>query len=68
MGPVVIDNPSVGLQVYVLAPLAVSVTLPPLQNAEGAAGLTIIVGNGFTVIDVAADVLEQPLPLVTVTV
>lgn len=51
-----------------LAPLAVSVTLPPLQNAEGAAGLTIIVGNEFTVIDVAADVLEQPLPLVTVTV
>ena len=68
MDPVLIDNPSVGLHVYVLAPLAVSVTLLPLQNAEGAAGLTDIVGDGFTVIDVAADVREQPLPFVTVTV
>ena len=51
-----------------MAPLAVSVTLPPLQNAEGAAGLTVIVGDGFTVTDVAADVLEHPFTLVTVTV
>ena len=51
-----------------LAPLAVSVTLPPLQNAEGAAGLTDIVGVGFTVIAVAPDVLEQPLAFVTVMV
>ena len=68
MAPVVIDNPSSGLHVYVLAPLAVNVTLPPPQKAAGAAGVTVIIGNGFTVTVVAVEVREQLLTLVTVTV
>ena len=50
------------------APVAVNVTLPPLQKGAGEAGETVIAGNGFAVTAVAAEVLEQPLPLVTVTV
>ena len=47
-----------------MAPLAVNVTLPPLQNAAGTAGVTVIVGCALTVI-VLFTVVVQPLPLVT---
>ena len=46
--PVVADNPVAGLQLYVVAPLAVSVVLPPLQIVE-ALGVTVKTGSGFTV-------------------
>ena len=62
--PVVIDNPDEGLQTYVSAPLAVNVTLPPLQKAEGLEGEMVTVGSGFTVIDLVT-VVVQPFPFVT---
>lgn len=46
---------------------AVSVTLPPWQNASGPPALIVAVGRGFTVTFVAGDVLVQP-EVVTVTV
>ena len=49
MAPVVADNPVAGDQLYVCAPLAVSDTLPPLQNAAGVAGLTFTFGIAFTI-------------------
>ena len=43
--PVVALNPVAGLQVYVLAPPAVSGAEAPLQTVPG---VTVIVGNGLT--------------------
>ncbi len=64
LGPVVELNPVAGDQVYVVAPLAVSVVLPPLQTVPL---VELTVGNGFTVTaDVA--VFTQPAALVPVTV
>jgi hypothetical protein len=60
---VVLDNPTPGLQEYVLAPLAVRVTLPPLQKGAGVE--TVIMGCGFTV-TIVLTVLVHPLPFVTV--
>jgi len=54
-----------GLQVYVLAPLAVSVADAPLQMAGG--GVTVITGSGFTV-TVTCAVAVHPLLSVPVTV
>src|SRR5258706_13891173 len=54
-----------GVQVYVCAPLAVSVADCPLQIAEG--GVTVMMGRGFTV-TVTCAVAEQPLLSVPVTV
>jgi len=54
-----------GIQVYVCAPLAVSVADCPLQIAEG--GVTVMMGRGFTV-TVTCAVAEQPLLSVPVTV
>ena len=54
-----------GLQVYVLAPLAVSVTEPPLQTAAGV--LTVTTGRGF-IVTVTCAVAVQPLASVPVTV
>jgi len=52
-GPVAIDKSILGLQVYELAPLAVSNTLSPLQNvADG--GVMVIVGNPRRVIDTSS--------------
>ena len=45
--------------------LEVSVTLPPAQNVVGPPALIVAVGSGLTVTDVAAEVAEQPLALVT---
>lgn len=47
VAPLAIDNPSAGLHAYVFAPLAVNVTLLPLQNAAGVG--TLNTGLGFTV-------------------
>ena len=58
-------NPVAGLQLYVVAPLAVNVVLEPAQMV-GATGVTVTVGTGFTV-TVTVLVLEQ-LPVVPVTV
>ena len=64
--PVVADRPVDGLHVYVLAPLAVSVVLLPL-HIDGAAGVTLIAGLGFTV-TVTVVVLLHPAALVPITV
>ena len=53
------------LQMYVVDPLAVIVTEPPTQ-IEGAAGLIIIVGKGFTVTVLVA-VFVHPFTSVAVT-
>jgi hypothetical protein len=49
-----------------LAP-ALRATLPPLQNVVGPAALIVTAGVGLTVTATGADVAEQPLALVTVT-
>src|SRR5258706_576528 len=54
-----------GVQLYVCAPLAVSVADCPLQIAGG--GVTVMTGSGFT-ITVTCAVAEQPLLSVPVTV
>ena len=54
-----------GVQVYVCAPLAVSVTEPPLQTAAGV--LTVTIGGGLMV-TVTCAVAVQPLASVPVTV
>ena len=65
VAPVVIDNPSGGLQLYeVEVPLAVRVTLPPEQKAVGLAGEIVITGSGLTVIGFVT-VVVQPFPFVT---
>ena len=60
VGPVVTFKPKAGLQIYVVAPLAVSTTLPPEQKGAGAAGLTVTVGDGFIVTLTVPGVLAQP--------
>jgi hypothetical protein len=59
MLPVVIDKLVEGLHVYVLAPLAVKVTVLPLQNAA-VGGLTETVGVALMVTDVIAFTAAQP--------
>ena len=59
VAPVVADSPVDGLQVYVLAPLAVSVVGAPEQTETG---FTVITGKVFTVtVTVTFCVCEQPL-------
>lgn len=62
------DNPAVGDQLYVQPPVVVptNVTLPPGQM-DDAAGVTVSVGAGFTVI-ARVPVPVQPAALVPVTV
>jgi hypothetical protein len=55
-----------GIQLYVEAPLAVSVVEDPEQTVAGAA-VAVTFGNGFTV-TVTVAVLKQPGPFVPVTV
>lgn len=57
--PVVIDKLVAGLQAYVLAPLAVRVTLLPLQKAADG-GVTETVGLVLIVTDVVAFTAAQP--------
>ena len=52
-------NPLAGLHVYVVAPLAVNITLSP-THISGLAGLTVIFKLGATVTVIFA-VLLQPL-------
>ena len=59
-------NPVDGAQLYVDAPLAVSEVLLP-EQMEGAFGLTVMVGKGFTV-TVTVAVPVQPDDVVPVTV
>ncbi len=66
VAPVVDDNPVAGLQLYVVAPLAVRLVLLPVQIETGD-GVTLIVGNAFTV-TVTVAVFTHPLILVPVTV
>src|SRR4030095_5476205 len=65
VAPVVMDKPVAGLHAYVFAPLAVKVTLPPLQKFVGPLAEMVMVGRGLTVIFIAVDVLVHP-PDVTV--
>ena len=62
----VADKPVAGDQVYVVAPLAVSDTLPPAQIA-GVAGVIVTTGAGLTV-TVTVFEFVQPLAPVPVTV
>jgi hypothetical protein len=66
VAPVVADKPVAGLHVYVVAPLAVSDVLLPLQIVA-VVGETVTVGFGFTVI-IAVAVFVHPFPSVPVTV
>lgn len=66
--PVVEDKPVAGLQLYVLAPLAVSVILFPAQ-ITGEPGDTVTVGGGFDeTATVTVEEFEQPNRDVPVTV
>jgi hypothetical protein len=47
---------------------AVSVTLPPAQKVVGPPAVMLAVGFAFAMTTVGADVVLQPLALVTVTV
>ena len=47
--------------------LAVKFTVPPAQNVVAPPAVIVAVGNAFTVTVVNADVAEQPLALLTVT-
>ena len=62
--PVVALNPVDGLQVYVVAPVAVSVELLPLQIETGG---TLIIGCEFTV-TITEVVFVQPFAFVPFTV
>jgi ABC-type sugar transport system substrate-binding protein len=65
--PVPTDRPPVGVQLYVLAPVAVSGVLEPIQMAMAEAGEIATVGSGFTVI-VLVPVFTHPFTSVPVTV
>jgi hypothetical protein len=60
-------SPVAGLQLYVVAPLAVSPTLLPL-HIPGLAGITVTVGVGFTVTVIIWVPLQVPVVPVTVYV
>jgi hypothetical protein len=64
LAPVVALSPVLGDQLYVFAPLAVSVVLAPLQMLGE---FTLMVGNGKTV-TIAVAVFKQPLEIVPVIV
>ncbi len=64
LAPVVALKPVLGDQVYVFAPLAVSVVLAPLQMLGE---FTLTVGNGKTV-KIAVAVFKQPFTAVPVIV
>ena len=64
--PIVPDKPIAGDQLYVTAPLAVNRVLLPLQIVTEA-GVTVIVGNEFTVTLTVA-VFMHPFASVPVTV
>jgi hypothetical protein len=64
LAPVVALSPVLGDQLYVFAPLAVSVALALLQIIGE---FTLTVGNGKTV-TIAVAVLKQPLEIVPVIV
>jgi hypothetical protein len=66
VAPVVEDKPVAGLQLNVVAPLAVSETLLPV-HIVAEEGDTVIVGCGFTV-TVTVAVFVHPFPSVPVTV
>ena len=59
-------RPVAGLQLYVVAPLAVSETLLPIHNVADE-GVTVTVGVGFTLI-IAVAVFVHPFASVPVTV
>jgi hypothetical protein len=59
------ESPVAGLQLYVLAPLAVNVTLLP-EKMVADVGFTVTGGSGFTVM-VTVEVLLHPVALVPVT-
>lgn len=65
VAPVVPLNPVAGDHEYVVAPLAVSVVLPPVQMVLES-GVTVITGSGVTVTVVVA--VDEQLPVVPVTV
>jgi hypothetical protein len=65
LAQVVQDKPVDGDQLYVVAPVAVSVVEEPLQMLTAEPALTV--GNALTVI-VTLAVLVHPFPLVPVTV
>jgi hypothetical protein len=50
-----------------MPPGAFNVTAPPLQKLVGPDGVIVAVGVALTVTFVAADVVAQPVALVTVT-
>ena len=58
VAPVVADKPVAGLQLYVVAPLAVNDVLLPLQIA-GVAGVTVTTGTGFTVNEATEEITDE---------
>ena len=64
VAPVVALKPDAGLQLYVVAPLAVSTTLPPV-HIDGLDGVTVS-GGGWVKVTLAVAV--HPLASVTVAV
>lgn len=64
VAPLVIFNPDGGSQVYVFAPLAISVTDPAGHMVPL---FTVIVGRELTVMEADAEVFEHPFASVTVT-
>lgn len=65
--PVPALNVAVGVQEYMVAPLAVSAMLPPAQTAA-LAGATVIAGSGFTMTEGVEEDAVQPAAFATVTV
>gem|GEM_PF-6923234 len=67
LAPVVLFNPAAGVQVYPVAPLAVSPTDVP-GHIVAEEGTTLTVGDGFTVTTTLTVSLHPPLEPITVYV
>ena len=64
--PMVALKPAAGAQLYVVAPLAVTLVPPPPEQIVAEVGLNVTVGVGFTVTTTTA--VPEQVPVVPVTV